>query len=179
MELRARFLAVATAAILAVSAGTAHADLIGDTIHVLYLFPDQGTIYQDLGSFMAPGGGTINSLSYFVTGSQITISIPIDTLFQTGSFNGFEFDVVSGTPLIDNVSLDPGSTLLGGIVSFTASSVLWNFAGLATEPGQQVTYDLTFGGEPSEVTPEPSSLILLGIGLLGAVGVIRRESFRA
>ena len=57
-----------------------------------------------------------------MTGSQITITSLVTSSFTPSSFNGFEFDDISRDPLIDGVTIDPGSTLLGGVVSFTGST---------------------------------------------------------
>jgi hypothetical protein len=168
---------LAILAILAASTLAAHADLTGDTIHGIYLFPNTSTVFEDLGTFTAPGSGVaISFLDWSVTGSQITMTSRTAFGFTTGSFNGFEFNDISGNPLIDGVTVDPSSTLLGGIVSFTDSTFSVNFQGLeVVTHGQHVTYDLSFG---SATTPEPSTLLLLGTGIFGLASMARRKFSR-
>jgi len=147
MRLSALLLAVLAMSALAGSPLAAHADLTGDTIHGTYFYPTATTVYQDIGTFTAPGSGDAlgGELDWSVTGSQITITSLVTSSFASSSFNGFEFYDTSRDPLIDGVTIDPGSTLLGGIVSFTGSTFSVNFQGLPVTDGQFVTYDLSFG----------------------------------
>lgn len=97
-------------------------------------------MYEDEGIFTAPGSGVaFGELAWSVTGSKITITSLVDSLFNPSSFNGFEFDDISRDPLIDGVTVGPGSTLLGGVVSFTGPTFMVNFEGLPVSDGQFVT----------------------------------------
>ena len=149
------FAAVAMLA-LAVSPLAAHADLAGDSIHGFYLFPDTATVYEDEGIFTAPGSGVaFGELDWSVTGSQITITSLVDSSFTPSSFNGFEFEDISRDPLISGVTIDPSSTLLGGVVSFTGSTFMVNFQGLRSRTGSSLP--MIFRSAPHKrLSPLPS-----------------------
>ena len=53
---------------LATAAGAQAATLAGDTIHAYYIYPNDGAVLNDLGTFTAPGGGHVYIESYQVTG---------------------------------------------------------------------------------------------------------------
>lgn len=167
---------LAAAALVATSAG-ARADLVStDTYTLQYLFPDSGFDFGGSVSGSLPLtadalGGTVN---VSVTGSSITFtsSEGSDVSFSSESFNGVELTDTTGTlgatsATLDAASVDP----ISPVISFSGNSVFFNFAGSVYNDDTVTTFD--FG--PSSPTPEPSSITLLGTGLLGAVGLIGRK----
>ena len=48
---------------------------------------------------------------------------------------------------------------------------------LGTIPSEAYTIDTCFDGPCGATTPEPSSIVLFGSGLLGLAGLLRRKQF--
>lgn len=107
-----------------------------------------------------------------VSGNQVIIQLIFSGGsfgFGTGSFVGFEFTDLTGTPDITAVILNAASnfgTAAGGI-QFTGNSIALNFSGVSgnavTNP--KAVFDITFG--PKATVPEPMALALLVPALAG------------
>ncbi len=166
---------VAAAAMLSASLA-ARADLLGDTIQGTFDTPTSSTLYLDLGTFSAPGGGTIpGTFRYQITGSQVILTDINANGLLNAPFTGFEFTDVTKDPMITGVVADSATNFSGTVASFTSDSLSFNFANVAVSAGDQAVYNITFAPAASSVTPEPSSFLLLGTGLLGVAGTLRRR----
>jgi hypothetical protein len=164
--------AVGAAALAGTSTASA-ASLLGDTIHGYYEYPTQSTVYQDLGTFSAPGGGPLfGDLSYEVSGNQVSITLANnDTFWTPATFNGFTFVDISSDPDITGITLDPSTTANGASASdasFTFNSMSFNFQGQRWSIGQSAVFDLTFGG-----VPEPSTWAIMLFGFFGLGAILR------
>jgi len=166
------------------AAGTANAaTLAGDTIHAYYIYPTDGSVYDDLGTFTAPGGGAIYVETYQVTGNQLIVTADsggVDWLSAT--FNGLKFVDESGGPTITGLTLDGASNANGdggAIASWTPHSFEVNLQGEAWGPSQQAIFDIHFGAGG---VPEPATwaMMLLGVGMIGGgLRVSRRKDATA
>jgi hypothetical protein len=155
----------------------AHADLLGDSIHVVVAFPTPTTSVLDLGNYAVPGSGTDpDAFSFVIDPFAIILTASSVEAFDPAAFNGLEFTDITTDPGITSATARPGS--LFGAVTFTGDEVFINLEGFEVTPGEQLIVDLRF--DPAvAATPEPSSIALLGTGVLGLGGVVRRRFARA
>ena len=146
---------------------------------------------------LALAPGTSRTVSDSATGATCpclsgdpTYNGPIAVLFSTpvaavGLKGGF-FDAVGGTTIeaFDSTGASLGSITNSvtdfefyGLADSTGASVIAGISFYITgdEPAGFQIDNLTFGGREVIVAPEPSTTLLLGLGLVGAIGIARRK----
>jgi hypothetical protein len=175
------FMAVVFGGILSTTA-VIHAN--ATTVDVIYEYPSQGTVYEDLGVQSLPASYTLfTTVEVTVTANQISVGpTPVCTPYCTYtavSFNGFEIDYSGVT--IASATLDSGSSLPGftqSDISITSDSIFLNFESLTQAAGQVALIDVNSG---VTATPLPAALPLFasGLGALGLFGWRRKRKTAA
>jgi len=187
-KLRPYLLAAAAAGCaLLLSPNSTRADGLTGSVGITWLYPDASTTYATdtigVGSSLSCPGSSPVCVGYAGEGSQ-TFSVGSSAISYTASgwystpyygyeevasFNGFDF---TGLTFLSGGSLT-GFTLTTNIAGLTSSDVTFgpsfievNLQGLSVNG--DFTLDLTSSAASAPV-PEPSSLVLLGSGLLLAL----------
>jgi hypothetical protein len=166
-----RFLGLVAIGLALSTSGSAYADSITSTITAISPLAGQlsGTVTVDTAL------GTVTAIDLTLIQGVSTLTFD-SLLYQSSLTNEYYFTSLDGN----------GDALLIGfegasLSNFTASTPICTNANVcsnytsffAPATGQGATFD---SGTPSALTPEPSSLILLGSGVLGVAGVIRRRT---
>jgi hypothetical protein len=167
------------------------AGLLGSTVDVSVLFPDQATLFLDAGNKVVgdqieyPVGSFSSynaNLSVDITDTQIIVSLNgTDTLFSSATFNGLAITDLSGS--FASALGDGSSGFNPNNITIVGNTLFLNFQGIPTsQAGDISTIDIETaattepepGTTPTTDVPEPVTVALFGAGLVG-LGLMRRR----
>jgi len=174
------------AAAALVAAPAAHsAPFWGETVNYTYYFPTSGDTYgdgwgesADIGNVVVGAGVEVanmvgNVASMDISDTNIRVDFRADSSFTGSAFNGWVLtDVLSSIDAFTSVTIDAITNMAGfssSNISFDADHIRVNWQGLSFNRDTVVSLTVSSGSK----IPEPSALILMGLGLLGAAGVAR------
>jgi hypothetical protein len=140
---------------------TARADILGDSIHVNYLYPTSSSVYTSFANAtVTPGGAPFDIFGHdtFRVFPSMIIMTNDDSnnhQFTAANFNGFSVDDLTSPGKITGVTIDPASNLAGldaSRIFFSGTTLFVNFQGLTSLPTTYVQLDLVTIPEPGPVT---------------------------
>jgi hypothetical protein len=156
----------------------AFADILGDTVEIQFLFPDMNTQFGLSTMGVVTNSGV--SLNLFdnqlvtVFADHVDMVALRDSFFQSAEFNGVSVQDLTNPNAFTSASVDAATTVVGfddSRVSIVGGLLYINYQGLDTPQDSLARVD--FSGQTT--TPEPTSLLLLGSGILGAAGTLRKK----
>ena len=176
---------------LCVFAATAVVCLLGVAAHA-----DTLTTYEVTNRSGVNGIGAITVDSTLGKVTNLNVAVPADgslaafegaplkqgfnvNLFEyTATFNGTTDALLFSLPVSTLVGFVPTGSSACAVLSFTCDYLANVYTGTISTGGPIDTFEGNFApaATGTSVTPEPSSIALLGTGLLGLAGWVRRRS---
>lgn len=172
---------IALTAMLTASASFAAADTISGILNITGSdsYTSGGAITFDNPAEIA--AGSTGSFTFFTAGTMFTInpngSFTVTENGETASFvvNTVTSDTVTNGPMTNETTLSAAGTgtfTLSGVVNGTGLATFVDTSQSLSGVNQLTSFSATTDVVP---TPEPSSLMLLGTGLLSSAGMLLRR----
>jgi hypothetical protein len=173
-------------AVLCLSAGSLWADGIGtDVTGSLTFFGGPPNYFDGANGYVPAGYGNSGGSTTVTIGPGIEFGFSSPINIDTADFTGSTLTISEAT--LDGSSLSPfqmsftDSAFTGFSLASNDLGLTYNFTGdtlTITKPGGQdsgtssTVFNFTTAANP---VPEPGTFVLLGTGLLGAFGAVRRK----
>lgn len=141
---------VAAAAFALLSAGAASAGIVGDSIHAQYFYPDESSLYDEIGTAVVTAGGVDLVYSGYFTLHLSDNQIVADSFQFSSYWNPSLFNGLILTNLSNNFPsgyMVDGSTNMVGFsasnVSITGNQLKINWNGLSFDETTRVALSLS------------------------------------
>jgi hypothetical protein len=151
--------------------------------------------YRTAGTFVVPsGGGIVGTFDpYFniiANSTSITFAYMASDTWANSTlslgptiYNGIAIDMLTVGGIFSSVTIDPSTNMAGfdaSRLSFTNGEIQVDWAGLSFNSGTILKLDIVDDrpgeGGGNTIVPEPTTMLLLGLGLIGVAVVRRRMS---